>query len=233
MSKPYTTLSIAVVTLLLGLGGGYWLAHQATPSDTPLESASSAQREPLFYRHPMNPEISSPVPAKDEMGMDYIPVYADDDESDAAEPAGTVKISPAVVQNIGVRTAKVEKRSLDRAVNAVGRVAFNEEYLTRLHPKVEGWIEQLYIDKTGEPVNEDTILLNLYSPKLVTTQQEYLLALRGRRSLQNAPFPDIREGGMNLAKTARERLELFDVLDHQIRELEKTGRVEKDVCFHR
>jgi len=150
---------------------------------------SSAVKEILFYRSSMNPSVTSPVPAKDSMGMDYVPVYAD---NEASKVAGTVKIDPVVVQNIGVRTTIARRTSISRTIRAMGRVDFDEERMSRLHPKVEGWIEEIRVDKTGQVVAKDDILLSLYSPKLVSTQQEYLLALNSLATLSNSPFDEIR-----------------------------------------
>ena len=180
----------------------------------------------------MNPAITSPVPAQDEMGMDYIPVYVQDNAGGEGEPTGTVSIDPVTVQNIGVRTAVAEQQSLSRHIRAVGRVDFDEERLSRLHPKTEGWIEELYIDKTGEQIGKDTILLNIYSPQLVTSQQEYLLALNNLDVLGESPYEEIRQGAEDLVRSARERLELLDVPEHQIRELEHSRKIKKNLHIH-
>jgi Cu(I)/Ag(I) efflux system membrane fusion protein len=228
------TLAGILIALLLGAGGGYWFAlHSGDRQMTSVEGGGSGtgEREVLFYRNPMNPAITSPVPAQDEMGMDYIPVYAEGGGT-GTEPAGTVTIDPVVEQNIGVRTAPVERRSLSRQIRSVGRVDFDEERLSSLHPKTEGWIEELYIDKTGEQIAEDTILLNIYSPQLVTSQQEYLLALDNLDVLAQSPYGEIRRGAGELVTSARERLELLDVPEHQIRELEKTRKVKKNLHIH-
>jgi len=179
----------------------------------------------------MNPAVTSPVPAKDAMGMDYVPVYAEN-AGPAPGPAGTVVIDPAVVQDIGVRTARAGRRTLSRAVHAVGRVAYDEEHVARLHPKTEGWIEQLFVNKTGEPVAKDTILMSVFAPQLVTTQQEYLLALKNARALGHSDFPDIRRGARELLASTEERLRLLDVPEHQIRDLEETGQVKKALHIH-
>ncbi len=218
----------AIVMAAIGLVFGYWFAEQsgdATPA------ASSDTRQPLFYRNPMNPSVTSPVPAKDAMGMDYVAVYADDD-SDEKDSAGTVKVDPVVAQNIGVRTAVARSTSITRTIRAVARVAFDEASMFRLHSKVEGWIEELRVNKTGEYVDKDEILLSIYSPKLVSTQQEYLLALNNLQALRNSPFEDIRRGAEDLAKSSRERLLLFDVPEHQIRELERTREIQKNLHIH-
>lgn len=223
---------IICVALVLGGAAGYWFAlEQGHKEDTTLMVMEKKERKPLFYRNPMNPAITSPVAAKDEMGMDYIPVYADND-SDSGEPAGTVRIDPVTVQNIGVRTAVVEKQILSRTIRTVGRVDYNEEMMTRLHPKIEGWIEKLYIDKTGEQVKKDTILLNIYSPQLVTSQQEYLLALNSLQELKDSPYEDIARGAEEMVRISRERLEFLDVPEHQIRDLEKSRKIKKYLHIH-
>lgn len=193
--------------------------------------AKKKQREVLFWRNPMNPAITSPVFTKDEMGMDYLPVYADDDMAED-EPPGTVKIDPVTVQNIGVRTVLAKRRAFSRKVRALGRVIADETRITRLHPKTEGWIEEVFINKTGEPVSQDDILFSIYSPKLVTSQHEYLLALRNMKVLGDSEYPDIREGARQMAVISRERLQLLDVPEHQIRELEQSGKTFKALHVH-
>lgn len=224
------TVLLSVIALCLGVGAGIVISDM-TSSDSPTTGQqSSEKREILFYRNAMNPSVTSPVPAKDNMGMDYKPVYADEGETN--DVAGTVKIDPVVVQNIGVRTAKAVTGNLSRTIRAVGKVDYDEEKMARIHPKTEGWIEKLFVDKTGQTVKEDTILLEVYSPKLVSTQQEYLLALNNSRTLKNSNFPDVRNGAKNLVRTTYERLQLLDVPEHQIKELEQTKKVKKNLHIH-
>ncbi len=262
-------LLVAVLALGVGAGSGYWYAqgvteqinqpavsasdkrpryyrHPMNPSVTspkPMKDemgmdyvpvyAEEPRREPLYYRHPMNPSVTSPVPAKDEMGMDYVPVYAEGEA--AGGPAGTVQIDPVTVQNIGVRTAPVESRALSRIVQAVGRVGYDEERVTRLHPKTEGWIQKLFVDKTGDQVTRDTVLLSIYSPKLVISQQEFLVALTNLESLdalEGTPYEDIRRSALDMVKTSRQRLRLLDVPEHQIRELEQSRKIKQDLHIH-
>ncbi|TDJ33090.1 MAG: efflux RND transporter periplasmic adaptor subunit [Gammaproteobacteria bacterium] len=217
----------AIVMLAVGLVFGYWFAGAS--GDAPA-AASRNVRKPLFYRNPMNPSVTSTVPAKDSMGMDYIAVYADD--SGEEDAAGTVKVDPVVAQNIGVRTAVARRTTIARSIRAVARVDFNEEGMTRLHSKVDGWIEELRVNKTGEYVDKDDILLSIYSPKLVSTQQEYLLALNNLQALKSSPFEDIRRGAEELMQSSRQRLQLFDVPEHQIRELEQTREIQKSLHIH-
>lgn len=264
MSK--STVITGAIMLSIGLAGGYWLSkdtgsqtsasedelkplyyrnpmNPAVTSPTPAkdsmgmdyipvfaeEKEAPSERKVLFYRNPMNPSVTSPTPAKDSMGMDYIPVY---EEGTSSDVVGTVKIDPSVVQNIGVRTSVARSEAMSRTIRTVGRIDFDEERMARLHPKVQGWIEEMRIDKTGEPVTEDDILLSIYSPKLVSTQQEYLLALNNLSALGDSPFEEIRQGAKDLVKSSRERLELFDVPEHQIRELENSREVKKRIHIH-
>jgi len=223
-------LMIAVVTLVVGLSGGYWFAMQ-NPKEGERSITEQAGPKPLFYRHPMNPGMTSATPTTDDMGMAYIPVYADDanNEKDAS---GTVKIDPVTTQNIGVRTAVAERKTLSRTIKTIGRVDYDEERLSRLHPKTQGWIEKLYIDKTGQPVSKDMLLLSIYSPQLVTSQQEYLLALDNKKVLADSPTESIREGAEALVRSSRERLELLDVPEHQIAELEKDRQIKQYLHIH-
>jgi Cu(I)/Ag(I) efflux system membrane fusion protein len=230
MNKPLITIAF-IAALGLGFAGGYWLSNAGIPMVITEVAEQSSERKVLFWRNPMNPAITSPVFAKDSMGMDYLPVYADGDSS-GDEPAGTVKIDPVTVQNIGVRTATVERRALARELNALGQVDFNEEKLARLHPKTSGWIERLRVDKTGVRVDKNTILLGLYSPELVAAQREYLVALENWEALRNSSVGRMKKSAKSLLQSSRERLELFDVPAHQIKELEKSRKIKKQLHIH-
>jgi len=228
MSKKILTV---IITLALGITAGYWLASRSPSGPaTGQTSAVGGERKPLFYRNPMNPTVTSPVPAKDSMGMDYVPVYADDLTGGGS--AGTVVIDPTVVQDIGVRTALVSRKAISRTIQTVGRVAYDEDLLARLHPKVSGWIEKLFVSETGEAVKPDTMLLSIYSPQLVASEQEYLLALKNADTLAKSPFADIRNGAQALLHSSRERLELLDVPAHQMSTLEKTRKIIKALHIH-
>ncbi len=223
------------ITLAVGIGIGYGFSLYKSPKTDSISSPKAATtkketKKILFYRNAMNPAVTSPVPAKDSMGMDYVPVYADGGAGN--DKAGTVKIDPTVVQNIGVRTAKVKVEALSKVVRAVGRVDFDEEKMARLHPKTEGWIEKIFIDKTGETVKKDDILMSIYSPQLVSTQEEYILALKNVKALSRSPFKDVRNGARRLVQSARERLTLLDVPEHQIKELERSRKIKKSLHIH-
>ncbi len=181
---------IICFALAVGGAGGYWLAKKPGSENVtaaaagPEAAGAKEERKPLFYRNAMNPAVTSPVPAKDNMGMDYVPVYADD-ISGGGTP-GTVVVDPKVIQSIGVRTATATRKELSREIQTTGRVAYNEELLSRLHPKISGWVEKLFVSQTGTAVKPGTRLLSIYSPQLVTSQQEYLLALNNLQTLEDS-----------------------------------------------
>ena len=235
-----STLVTAIIMLSIGIGVGYILSSQessysvTSKADNGSISSDNAQEKgkgsPLFYRNAMNPAVTSPVPAKDSMGMDYVAVYAG--ETDNKAVPGTVKIDPVVVQNIGVRTSFAKQESMSRTIRASGRVDFDEQKMARLHPKVEGWIESVKVDKTGAPVKKGDVLVSIYSPKLVSTQQEYLLALNNLKSLEQSPFEDVSRGAKDMVASARERLQLLDVPEHQINALEKSRKIKKQLHIH-
>ncbi len=191
-----------------------------------------AERKPLFFRNPMNPAITSPVAAQDEMGMDYIPVFADSDaDSSSDEPAGTVKIDPVMVQNIGVKTVRVEQRNLVKSVRATGRISVDESRMARIHPRSEGWVEKQFAARVGDRVRKGDELLQVYSPQLVTSQQEYLLALDNLKALQGSSYADIRDGAQELVDSSRQRLQFLDMPEHEILILQKTGKVSRAVSI--
>jgi len=226
MNKKIWILSMLM--LALGLVGGYLLSPSSNHHEA---SVKQEPKKVLFYRNPMNPAITSPVFTQDEMGMDYIPVYADGGVA-MDSPVGSVSINATVVQNMGVRTALVKRQTLSRHIRTVGRVALDEERVARLHPKYAGWVEKMFIDKTGQRVKKGTMLMSIYSPQLVATQEEYLLALNNADMLKDSPFADVRSGAESLLQSSLERLELLDVPAHQIKQLNQERKVMKGLHIH-
>ena len=145
---------------------------------------------------------------------------------------GTVRIEPERQQLIGVRLGRAEKRSLDKVVRTVGRVDYDEKRIGIVSPKVGGWIEDLYVDFTGRQVKKGEPLLTLYSPELVSTQEEYLLALRARGEWSKSSFPEVADSGALLVESARRRLKLWDISDAQIRSLETSGQVQRTLTLY-
>jgi Cu(I)/Ag(I) efflux system membrane fusion protein len=136
------------------------------------------------------------------------------------------------LQSIGVKFALAERRSLDRTIRTVGRVEIDERRQAHVNIKIEGWIDELYVNYTGERVKKGQLLFTVYSPDLVATQQEYLLALKGKRTFGNSAFPEVAAGAVSLLGVTRQRLELWDIPEHQIQDLEQTGQVLKALHIH-
>jgi RND family efflux transporter MFP subunit len=132
---------------------------------------------------------------------------------------------------MGVRTAKVEVRPLSRLTLAVGRVTFNERNLAVITTKVDGWVDRLFVNATGDPVRRGRALLKIYSPELVSAQEEYLLALGNLKAMQNSPVKEMAAGARRLAAAARRRLAYFDISAAQIDALEHTGQVRKHLTL--
>jgi Cu(I)/Ag(I) efflux system membrane fusion protein len=145
---------------------------------------------------------------------------------------GTVQISPERQQLIGVRFGTVEKRTLQKVIRTVGRIDYDEKRIRIVSPKIGGWIEELYVDFTGRFVRKGEPLLTIYSPELVSTQEEYLLALKAKQDWAKSPFSEVTEGGNLLAESARRRLKLWDISDAQIQALEESREPKKTLTLY-
>jgi len=191
--------------------------------------AAKKERQIKYWVSPMDPGYVRDKPGKAPCGMDLVPVY--EDEAGDAAGGKTIAVSPTTVQSMGVRTAKVEVRPLSHDTWAVGLVTFNERNLSVVNAKVSGWVERLYVNATGDPVRQGQALLSIYSPDLVSAQEEYLLALRNLKTLEKSPYPELVDGARRLLEASRRRLEYFDISTAQIEELKNTGRVKKQLVL--
>jgi len=183
------------------------------PAEAPpgQKTAPGPERKIKYWQAPMNPSYTSDKPGKSPMGMDLVPVY----EEPEKEGDG-IRINPTVTQNIGVKTETIKVRPLTRDIRTVGILTYDERQVTHIHTKYEGWIEKLNVDFTGQEVNKDDLLVEIYSPELVSTQEEFLLAMKYNETLKESPFSEIGKGAERLLQSTRRRLELFDVPEHQI-----------------
>jgi len=145
---------------------------------------------------------------------------------------GTVNISPERQQLIGVKIGTVERRHLEKVIRTTGRVDYDEKRLVTVSPKIGGWVEDLYVDFTGAYVKKGQPLLTIYSPELVSTQEEYLVALKAKEGFMKSPFPEVASSGAMLAESARRRLKLWDISDDQIKALEQSGQPQKTLTLH-
>jgi Cu(I)/Ag(I) efflux system membrane fusion protein len=191
----------------------------AAPASTPAPPAPGGDRKILYYRNPMGLPDTSPVPKKDSMGMDYIPVHAD--EGGGTVP-GTVKISPERIQMLGVRTEAATLRPMAHTVRAVGTVAADERRIGVVNPKFEGWIEQLHVSTTGQAVRRGEALLEVYSPDLVLAQREYLVARSAAADMAHADAM-ARDNANAIAAAALSRLKNWDISADQLARLQRSG----------
>jgi Cu(I)/Ag(I) efflux system membrane fusion protein len=145
---------------------------------------------------------------------------------------GMITISPEKQQLTGVRTAVVERKPLSRSVRTVGIITYDETKVTRVHSKIEGWIDKLYVDYTGKLVEKGQPLFTIYSPDLLATQQEYLLAAKAKERLSTSSIPEVRSGAESLVEASKRRLALWDISEKQIRELETKGEAQRTLALY-
>jgi Cu(I)/Ag(I) efflux system membrane fusion protein len=229
-------ITLAAIMMLAAaiLGAGYWWGSSRSSASavnssgvvTPQEETKGeTKRKILYYRNPMGLPDTSPVPKKDPMGMDYIPVYEEPSSSDPA-----VKISTAKIQKLGVRIEAAIMRELTRTVRAVSTVQADEQRLHIVAPKFEGWIQRLYVNTTGQAVKKGDALMDVYSPELITAQHEYLVAQKGTQMVEGGGL-EVQAGMERLAESALQRLRNWDISDADLRSLRLEGEFKRSVIL--
>ncbi len=205
-------LAITVVALLI--------ARPTRPAAT-ADRGAPTEKKALFWVDSMNPAYKSDKPGKAPDGMDLVPVYADAAATAPSTVNGyaNVNLTSERKQLIGVQTGMTEMRSLGRSVRTVGRVAVDETRLFKISTKFDGYIEKLYVNVTGQRIRKGEPLFSVYSPDLLATQQEYLLALRAAKQ---AP---------SLLAASRQRLLLWDVTPAEISQLARDGVARKSITI--
>ena len=189
---------LVLVLVLVGAGGFYLGRHQVSPDTT--ATAAKTERKILYYRNPMGLPDTSPVPKQDSMGMDYVPVYNGEDAN-----SGTVAISPDKIQTLAVRSEAVQRRTLTRNVRATGLIEVDERKQQWVAPRFEGWVQQLYVNTTGQQVTRGQPLLTIYSPELESAAREVQLA---------------HESGLaEVEKSARSRLDNWQIAPQDLEQL--------------
>jgi Cu(I)/Ag(I) efflux system membrane fusion protein len=178
---------------------------------------NSEEKKPLYWVAPMDSNYRRDKPGKSPMGMDLIPVYEDESSTDDFGP-GAVRVAPHVVNNLGVRTAPVELENMHTEISTVGYVQYDEDKLIHIHPRVDGWIEKLYVKAEGDPVEKGQPLYSLYSPQLVNAQEELLIALK--------------RNNVSLVTAAKDRLKALQLSAGLIKELEQTKKVQQTITFY-
>lgn len=237
----HVILAVLVASVLLI---GVWRLgyHQGASQSI---SGQSSDKKPLFYRNPMNPAITSPVPAKDEMGMDYIPVYADDAQKPAKSleqqaddffkdetgvpGLGTVTMTGQGIQLSGVQVAAAMTEDMQRNIRTVGLVVADETRIHAVQTKIAGWIETLLINYTGQFVKKGSPIISIYSPELLSSQEEFIKTRPSE--VRSADDAMERSAVQRLHHAAKRRLELFDVPENFIKELERTGKPQRTITL--
>lgn len=228
-------VSLVAVAAAAFVAGALVFRHRAPPIPQ-----SGGTRRILYYRSAMDPQMTSPTPKKDPMGMDYVPVYADEAGGNRATGGGpplgagpnAVQVSSRVVQETGVTTERAELRSLSRTIRTVGIVRPDERRLYSVNVKFAGWVERLFVNFTGERVRRGAPLATIYSPDLLATQREYLLAVRYARSVSDSASQQTRDEAASLLQSARRRLLLWDIPEHEIEDLERRGEPTRSLMIH-
>ncbi|WP_394125645.1 efflux RND transporter periplasmic adaptor subunit [Vibrio hepatarius] len=213
-----STFKVATLALLvggaIGYGANFYLSGAGHAMPSASSEAAASSDEPLYWVAPMDPNYQRDKPGKSPMGMDLIPVYASDLNGDNDKP-GTVKIDPAVENNLGVKTASVTKEALSPRIETVGYIAFDESQLWQTNVRASGWVEKLNINAVGEKVSQGEVLFSLYSPELVKAQEELLSAYKTQRK--------------GMIKGATDRLLTLGVDREQIRAITRRGKASQTI----
>ncbi len=203
------TLIVVAAALFAAVGiAGYFLGHRQSPSAAADAGNGGTPRKILYWKAPMNPDFRRDKPGKSPTGMDLVPVYADEGGSGGSSD---VKIDPAVVNNLGVRTAEVRQGSLSQRIEAVGYVGYDEDRITSINTRADGWIEKLAVNSVGDAVQRGQLLYELFSPKLATAEREYLTALTSRSA--------------SLIDASKQRMRALGFTAGQVQTLTRTRKV--------
>jgi multidrug efflux pump subunit AcrA (membrane-fusion protein) len=223
--------AVAVLGLAVGIGVRAWIIPRlpaslarfagmpAAGSKTKAGTDTQGGREVALWKSSMIPNFVSPRPGKDPMGMELIPVYADELGQEQL-----ITLDPKVERNMGLRTTPVRSGPAERVIRTVGKVEYAEPLLGDVTLKVGGWIEALYVDYVGQRVEKGQPLFSVYSPELISAQEEYLISLRPRPS-------SIRPTDREQVFPSREKLRYWDIPDSEIEGLKRRGHPEKAVTF--
>jgi membrane fusion protein, copper/silver efflux system len=225
---------ILIVTATTVGAAFYWKAFrtsQAVEAADQHAGHETTDRIVAYWYDSMNPDYKSDKPGNAPDGMKLVPKYQDEIEKMQDMPPGTVMLPPDKQQLIGVRTAPVEVADLSRTVRTVGRIETDETGIARVHTKFQGWIDKVYADFVGKLVRKGDPLFTVYSPELVATQQEYLIALKSKATLSSGIYREIGGDPDLLVKSALQRLRLWDISEDQLSRLERTGEMSRTLLL--
>jgi Cu(I)/Ag(I) efflux system membrane fusion protein/cobalt-zinc-cadmium efflux system membrane fusion protein len=224
-------VTIAILFLAISVTIGY-LLYAKTHRSHENKQAENSNSDIAYYHCGMHTQIISSKPGKCPIcGMDLTPVYKSKTMNDSSNNK-EIKIDPVMVQNIGVRTEKVIKRKLTYTIRTTGRVDYDETMQKSIVTKFSGWIEKLYADYTGKPIQKGQPLFEIYSPELVAAQQEYLQAIRYAKTMKSINDSVLSNGSADLLQSARKKLLYWDISASQLLRLEQTGNIQKTLTVY-
>ena len=190
------------------------------------QKGGSGQKKIAYYQDPMHPWFTSDKPGTaPDCGMDLVPVYEGDENVEG------IKIDPVTVQNIGVKIETVKKQKLNNVIRTTGKVDYDETKVTTITTKVMGWVEKLFVDFTGKYISKGQPLFEIYSPELVSTQEEYLQAIRYLKKVSNSS-DDVKNGAQELVNSAKRRLLYWDISEKDIDDIEKNNAPKKTLTIY-
>lgn len=256
MKRIFVFIVLVLIGAGLGAAGSWTVANK--PGWIPgLSAEKQEDRDNVKYVGPMHPQIVRDEPGNCPIcGMELVPkevnesgepmqdasgesaetgehamnMTADgESEGETGFKPGDIRIDPRVVNNLGVKTARAHRMDLSRTFRTVGEVTYNERLVSHIHTRVEGWVEELFLDAAGDRVQKGDPILRIYSPELVSAQDEYLLALKQKRQLQERNVFDPDDRGM--VRQARERLLLYGLSEQEIEEIARTGKYQPTILL--
>ena len=226
-------VGVALVVFLV-IGKHLHLKHSATAQATASQPAAQAGPKILFWYDPMHPAYHSDKPGiAPDCGMALVPMYESKTPAEQTNTdAGLIHMPQSQQRALGVRLTTVEEKNVSRTLRTSGVVAADETRIAHVHVKTSGWVEDVYANFVGQLVRKGQPLFTLYSPDLVATQQEYLIARRGQQQLGRSQFDEVAKSSSSLLDSARERLKLWDLTDQQIADLDRSGKVSRTITVY-
>ena len=246
------TLSVSLILVSIVLASALFLFWSQAPASW-LQEIFSGEHQLVavrgedgdieYWTCTMHPSVRMKDPGTCPIcAMDLVPVMKrapatlDNGTTNSGQPItsdeSTFTVDPRRQQLINVQTTEVEIHSLEKVIRTVATLEVDETRIAYVHPKISGWIQRVFVDFTLQHVNLGDPLFSIYSPQLVSTQEEYLLALKTGENLADSPFEHVASGARSLFEATRRRLELFDITDEQIEQLEKNGQVQKHLIMY-
>ncbi len=219
---------IIALLFVVAVAEGILLVNKSKTNSSPVAvQQKQNSKKVLYWRAPMNPNEVYNHPGKSKMGMDLVPVYADEGSAQ-----GVVSIDPAMQQDMNVKIDTVKERNISTNVITNGVLVTDETKEYIVTTKVNGWVQKLFVNYTGDKIIKGTKLMEIYSPELVSAEQEFLSALSFQNSVQGNSNNDVSSSGSQLVENARKKLELLDLPDNDIQELEKTKQLKTYITLY-